>query len=136
MSIFEKIHKLVEAIEQASLSEDTDITIEKTIGTSAKITIRVRPSAESLDLDGLSEEELDDLLDELEQKLEIIQADEPEKDDSKEYRVWKDNVEDLEEQIELVQMAIDDLEDEWDDEDEWDEDDVWDEEDLLDERED
>ena len=136
MSIFEKIHKLIEVIEQASLSEDTDITIEKMIGTSAKITIRVRPSAESLDLDGLSEEELDNLLDELEQKLEIIQADEPESDDSKEYRVWKDNVEDIEEQIELVQMAIDDLEDEWDDEDERDEDDEWDEEDLLDERED
>ena len=128
MSILEKIHKLVEAIEQASLSEDTDISIEKMIGTSAQITIRVRPSAESLDLDGLSEEELDNLLDELEQRLEIIQADEPDNNDSKEYRTWKDNVEDLEEQIELVQMAIDDLEDEWDEEEDWDEDEEWEEE--------
>ena len=136
MSILEEIHKLVEAIEQASLSEDIDITIEKTIGTSAKITIRIRPNAESLDLDGLSEEELNDLLDELEQKLEIIQADEPEGDDSKEYWAWKDAVADLEDQIELVQMAIDDLEDEWDEDDELDEDEEWDEEDDWEERDD
>lgn len=121
MSIVDKIYELVKMIEASPLSESTDITIEKSIGSSVKITLRVRPSAESLDLEGLSEEELVNILDELEQKLEIIQADEPENNESKEYREWEETVEDLEEQIELVQIAIDDLDDDWDEDDAWDE---------------
>lgn len=117
MSIVDKIYELVKLIEESPLSESTDITIEKTIGSSVKITLRVRPSAESLDLEGLSEEELVHILDELEQKLAIIQADEPEDNDSREYREWEESIEDLEEQIDLIQSAIDDLEDEWDEDD-------------------
>ena len=115
MSIVDKIYNLVKAIEASPLSEDTDITIEKTIGNGVKITLRVRPGAESLDLEGLSEDELIDILDELEEKLETIQADEPENHESKEYRKWEETIEDLEDQIDAVQTAIDDLEDECDD---------------------
>ena len=136
MSIVDKIYNLVKAIEESPLADSTDITIEKSIGKSVKITLRVRPGADSLDLDDLSEEELLATLDELEQKLEIIQADEPEYNGSKEYREWKEHVEDLEDQIELVQTAIDDLEDEWDEDDELDEDEEWDEEDDWEERDD
>lgn len=132
MSIVDKIYNLVKAIEESPLADSTDITIEKSIGKSVKITLRVRPSAESLDFDDLSEEELITILDELERKLEIIQADEPEDNDSKEYREWKEQVEDLEEQIDLVQIALDDLEDEWDEDDELDEDEEWEEEDDSD----
>ena len=121
MSIVDKIHELMKLIEESPLSESTDITIEKTIGSSVKVTLRVRPSAESLDLEDLSEDELLHILDELEQKLEIIQADEPEDNDSREYREWEESIEDLEEQIDLVQSAIDDLEDEWAEDDEQDE---------------
>ena len=121
MSIVDKIYKLMKLIEESPLSESTDITIEKTIGSSVKVTLRVRPSAESLDLDELSEDELLHILDELEQKLEIIQADEPEDNDSREYREWEESIEDLEEQIDLVQSAIDDLEDEWAEDDKQDE---------------
>ena len=121
MSIVDKIYELMKLIEESPLSESTDITIEKTIGSSVKVTLRVRPSTESLDLDELSEDELLHILDELEQKLEIIQADEPEDNDSREYREWEESIEDLEEQIDLVQSAIDDLEDEWDEDDEQDE---------------
>ena len=121
MSIVDKIYELMKLIEESPLSESTDITIEKTIGSSVKVTLRVRPSAENLDLEELSEDELLHILDELEQKLEIIQADEPEDNDSREYREWEESIEDLEEQIDLVQSAIDDLEDEWDEDDEQDE---------------
>ena len=98
MSILDKIKNLpsnlIEALKQASVSEDTDIRIEKTITSGVKITIRVRPSAETIDLDGLTLEELTGILEELEQKLDIVQADEPEDDDSKEYEEWEDIVED------------------------------------------
>ena len=124
MSIIDKIYNLVKAIEESNGADSTDITIEKTIGNSVTITLKVRPSAESLDLDDLSEEELLTTLDELEEKLEIIHQDEPGDHNSKEYREWEEQVEDLEEQIDLVQTALDDLadeEDEWDEEDELDE---------------
>lgn len=54
------------AIKESPLADSTDITIEKSIGKSVKITLRVRPSAESLDLDDLSKEELLATLDDLE----------------------------------------------------------------------
>lgn len=115
MSILDKIknlpNSLIEALKQASESDDTDIRIEKTIASGVKITIRVRPSAETIDLEGLTLEELTGILEELEQKLDIVQADEPEDDDSKEHDEWENIVEDLEDQIDAVQSAISELED-------------------------
>ena len=116
MSILDKIKNLpinlIEALKQASESGDTDIRIEKTIASGVKITIRVRPSAETIDLEGLTLEELTGILEELEQKLDIVQADEPEDEDSDAYEEWEDIVDDLEDQIDAVQEAIDALEDE------------------------
>lgn len=119
MSILDKIKNLpinlIEALKQASKSDDTDIRIEKTIASGVKITIRVRPSAETIDLEGLTLEELTGILEELEQKLDIVEADEPEDEDSDAYEEWEDIVDDLEDQIDAVQEAIDDLEDECED---------------------
>lgn len=70
MSILDKIknlpNNLIEVLKQASESDDTDIRIEKTISSGVKITIRVRPSAETIDLEGLTLEELTEILEELE----------------------------------------------------------------------
>ena len=119
MSILDKIknlpNNLIEALKQASESDDTDIRIEKTIASGVKITIRVRPSAETIDLEGLTLEELTGILEELEQKLDIVDADEPEDEDSDAYEEWEDIVDDLEDQIDAVQEAIDALEDECED---------------------
>ncbi|MBQ3193307.1 MAG: hypothetical protein IJO21_03020 [Oscillospiraceae bacterium] len=119
MSILDKIknlpNNLIEALKQAYESDDTDIRIEKTIASGVKITIRVRPSAETIDLEGLTLEELTGILEELEQKQGIVQADKPEDDDSKEHEEWEDIVEDLEDQIDTVQEAIDALDDEYED---------------------
>ena len=110
MIILDKIKNLpvdlIEALKQASVSKDADIRIEKTITSGVKITIRVRPSAETIDLDGLTLEELTGILEELEQKLDIVQADEPEDEDTQEYEEWENTIEDLEDQIEAVQNAI------------------------------
>lgn len=119
MSILDKMknlpESLIDAIKQASSSEGADIKVEKTIASGVKITIKVRPSAETLDLEGLSLADLYEILEDLEQKLDIVQADEPEDEDSDAYEEWEDIVDDLEDQIDAVQEAIDDLEDEWDD---------------------
>ena len=119
MSILDKLknlpEELIDAIKQASSSEGADIRIEKTIDSGVKITIKVRPSAETLDLEGLSLADLYEILDDLEQKLDIVQADEPEDDNSKEYEEREAAIEDLEDQIDAVQEAIDDLEDECED---------------------
>lgn len=116
MSILDKNknlpNSLIEVLKQASESDDTDIRIEKTISSGVKITIRVRPSAETIDLEGLTLEELAGILEELEQKLDIVQADEPEDEDSDAYEEWEDIVDDLEDQIDAVQEAIDALENE------------------------
>ena len=119
MSILDKIknlpNNLIEALKQASESDDTDIRIEKTTASGVKITIRVRPSAETIDLEGLALDELTGILEELEQKLDIVEADEPEDEDSDAYEEWEDIVDDLEDQIDAVQEAIDALEDECED---------------------
>lgn len=119
MSILDKLknlpEELIDAIKQASSSEGADIRIEKTIASGVEITIKVRSRAEELDLEGLSLADLYDLLEELEQKLDIVEADEPEDEDSDAYEEWEDMVDDLEDQIDAVQEAIDDLEDECED---------------------
>ena len=108
MNLFDKVKEIMNAMENTAGSDNTDITIEKSFGSSVKITIKVASVTETLDLEGLSLDELEELLEELEQKLAIIQADEPEDEDSEDYEEWEAAIEEIEEQIDDVQSAIDD----------------------------
>ena len=115
MDLLDNIKKLpadlINAIKRVSDAGEAEVTVEKTYVAGLTITIKTGDDAEDLDLDGMSTEELQYLLEDLERKLAILQGDEPEDDDSDEHEEWEDEVEALEEQIEEVQSALDDLED-------------------------
>ena len=100
---------LREAIKRVSDSGEAEVSVEKTYVAGLTITIKTGADAEGLDFDGMSKEELQCLLEDLERKLAIVQGDEPEDDESDEYEEWEDEIEELEEQIEEVQSAIDNL---------------------------
>ena len=114
MSLFDGLKKLPgdlrEAIKRVADSGEAEVTVEKTYVAGLTITIKTGADAEGLDLDGMSKEDLQSVLEDLERKLVILQADEPEDDESDEYEEWEDEIEELEEHIEQVQSAIDDLE--------------------------
>ena len=74
-------------------------------------TIKTGADADGLNLEDMSKEELQSLLEDLERKLAILRGDEPEDDESDEYEEWEDEIEELEAQIEEVQEAIDNLKD-------------------------
>ncbi len=72
--------------------------------------LTIREGVDDLpDLDELDEAELNALLEKLQQKLEILQGDEPEDDDSDEYEVWEEDIETLEDQIAQVEEAIEEI---------------------------
>ena len=102
---------LAEAIRRVEESGET-VKFKKAFGGQAKVKfeIKISPSTDDLDLDDLSLEELNELLEKLEQQLSILEADEPEDEDSDEYEEWEDEVSELEDQIDQVQSAIDDYE--------------------------
>lgn len=102
---------LMKAIKRISDSGEAEVTVEKTYVTGLTITIKTGADAEGLDLEGMSKEDLQSVLEDLERKLAILKADEPEDDESDEYEEWEDEIEELDEQIEEVQSAIDDLKD-------------------------
>ena len=115
MSLFDNIknlpNDLATAIKRVADSGEAEVTVEKTYIAGLTITIKTGADAGSLDLEGMSLEELESTLEDLKRKLAILQGDEPEDDESDEYEEWEDEIEELEEQIEEVQSAIDDLED-------------------------
>jgi len=80
-------------------------------GAKIKITLKASDEDDEIDLDEMDLIELKALLDKLENQMAILQADEPEDDDSDEYEEWEDAVDELEDQISDVEDAISDLED-------------------------
>ena len=58
----------------------------------------------------MTREELNSQLADLEKKLGILQADEPEFEGTGEYAEWEDTVNEIQDQIEAVHAAINDLE--------------------------
>lgn len=115
MSLLDNIKNLpddlVNAIHRVEETGET-VKFKKAFGGKAKVKfeIKISPSTDDLDLDDLSLDELNELLEKLEQQLAILEADEPEDEDSDEYEEWEDEVEELEDQIDQVQSAIDDYE--------------------------
>lgn len=80
--------------------------IKVVIGASVKIR-----EAEEINLDGLTREELEDLLEELQGILDDLEDEEPE-DDTEEHESWEEKVDQLEDYISQVEDAIDSCEDE------------------------
>lgn len=100
---------LADAIRRVKESGEADVTVYKTVVAGLKIVIKIGESDEDLDLEDKTPEELNDLLNELQRRLEIMQGDEPD-DESDEYEEWEDEISRLEDMIDQVQEAIDDLE--------------------------
>lgn len=71
-----------------------------------KIKITLQASDDDTDLDDMSLPELKALLEKLEQQMAILQADEPEDEDSDEYEEWEDAIDELEDRISEVEDAI------------------------------
>lgn len=76
-----------------------------------KINITLQSSDDDIDLDDLSLPELKALLAKLENQMAILQADEPEDEDSDEYEEWEDTIDELEDQISDVEDAISEFSD-------------------------
>ena len=102
---------LMKAIKRISDSGEAEVTVEKTYIAGLTITIKTGADADGLNLEDMSKEELQSLLEDLERKLAILRGDEPEDDESDEYEEWEDEIEELEAKIEEVQEAIDNLKD-------------------------
>lgn len=111
MDIFEEIQNAIEAFKHASADENSAIRFKKTFASGVVISFSIRSDNELPELDGLSLDELDEILDELEDKLEALKNEEPADDICAEHDRWEEKVFDLEEQIDEVESAIDDLED-------------------------
>ena len=101
---------LADAIRRVKESGEADVTVYKTVVAGLKIVIKIGESDEDLDLEDKTSEELNDLLVELQRRLEIILGDEPDDDESDEYEEWEDEISRLEDMINQVQEALDDLE--------------------------
>ena len=101
---------LADAIRRVKESGEADVTVYKTVVAGLKIVIKIGESDEDLDLEDKTSEELNDLLLELQRRLEIILGDEPDDDEPDEYEEWEDEISRLEDMIDQVQEAIDDLE--------------------------
>ena len=112
MNITEELKKLAQKISDAAESlsqqEAPDIRIRKTFPSGARFCLRVRASSPSLDLEGLGQEELAALLKEYRQKLEALQSNEPEDDNSGTRIAWEDAEDDLKDQIRDLENALQD----------------------------
>ena len=111
MSLLESLKHLPEdlaaAIRRVTESGDAEVSVEPGLEIKMKLVIRPGSSGDDLDLAGKSLEELEELLDDLQRKLDIVLGDEPEDEDSDEFSDWEDLVDELEDQINEVQDAID-----------------------------
>ena len=112
MNITEELKKLAQKISDAAESisrhESPDIRIRKTLPSGVRFRLRIRASNPSLDLEGLGQEELAALLEEYRQKLEVLQSNEPEDDNSETRVAWEDEEDDLKDQIRDLENALQD----------------------------
>lgn len=79
-------------------------------GLKIKITLQTSDEDGDIDLDGMELPELKELLAKLENRMAILQADEPEDEDSDEYEEWEDAIDELEDRLNDVEVAIYELE--------------------------
>ena len=105
MKTFEEIIKEFGILPEKALSELTQEEIAL---------ISKAFNSSTLDLEGKTVEELEELLDEYENNLCELESEEPEAPDSKEYEEWEEEIEALQDKIDEIAEAIDDLEDESD----------------------
>lgn len=112
MEDYEAFRATTEDPEDELTEEVEDTTTGFHLSIKIGASLKIRESAEELDLEGLGRSELEALLAELQQKLDDLQDEEPEDDDSDEYDDWEDAVDDLEDYISQVEDAIEELSDE------------------------
>ena len=103
-SMLEDVISLMEGIN--CNGEKVVLTFDKDDNGKLKASVKVKTD---YDIDNMSKNELEALLDELQDELDDLEDEEPDDSDEDAYEEWEDEVEELEEQIDEVKEKLEDM---------------------------